>query len=126
MEEEDKSEVAVEKETDKESEESVGILVADAEVAVSAAAPAPAAAAAEEEEGAVGEDKEVERGLLDLEGGHELLQVEEAERWDRQELWIFLSVKQSFTKCFVFHKYNHRDEQHSHAYTINFKGIHTP
>ncbi|XP_014326532.1 KN motif and ankyrin repeat domain-containing protein 4 [Xiphophorus maculatus] len=78
VEEEDKSEVVVEKETDKESEESVGILVADAEVA--AAAPAPSAAAAEEEEGAVGEDKEVERGLLDLEGGHELLQVEEAER----------------------------------------------
>ncbi|XP_043985104.1 KN motif and ankyrin repeat domain-containing protein 4 [Gambusia affinis] len=81
VEEEDKSKVVVEKESDKESEESVGILVADAEVAV-AAAPAAAApaAAAEGEEGAVGEDKEVERGLLDLEGGHELLQVEEAER----------------------------------------------
>ncbi|XP_014868272.1 PREDICTED: KN motif and ankyrin repeat domain-containing protein 4-like [Poecilia mexicana] len=78
VEEEDKSEVVVEKETDKESEGSVGILGADVEVTVAAAAPA--AAAAEEEEGAVGEEKEVERSLLDLEGGHELLQVEEAER----------------------------------------------
>ncbi|KAM4739650.1 uncharacterized protein kank4 isoform 1-T3 [Anableps anableps] len=73
-EEEDKSEVALEKETDKESEDSVEIQGADAE----AAAAAPVVAA--EGEGAVGEEKEVERGLLDLESGHELLQVEEAER----------------------------------------------
>ncbi|MEQ2168619.1 hypothetical protein GOODEAATRI_016588, partial [Goodea atripinnis] len=74
VEDEDKSEVVVEKETDKESEEAAEIQRADAEAAV-----APGAAVAEEG-GAVGEEKEVERGLLDLETGHELLQEEEAER----------------------------------------------
>ncbi|MED6271112.1 hypothetical protein CHARACLAT_017042, partial [Characodon lateralis] len=74
VEDEDKSEVMVEKETDKESEEAAEIQRADAEAAV-----APGAAVAEEG-GAVGEEKEVERGLLDLETGHELLQEEEAER----------------------------------------------
>ncbi|XP_054909583.1 KN motif and ankyrin repeat domain-containing protein 4 [Poeciliopsis prolifica] len=81
VEEEDKFEVVVEKETDKKSEESV--LGADAEFAVAAVATAAAEEEEEEEEeekGAVGEEKEVERGLLDLEGGHELLQVDEFER----------------------------------------------
>ncbi|KAM4574756.1 uncharacterized protein kank4 isoform 1-T3 [Fundulus diaphanus] len=75
VEEEDKSEVVVEKETDKESEEAAKILGADAEAAAAAVAPAAA-----EGGGDVGEEKEVERSLLDLEGGHELLREEEAER----------------------------------------------
>lgn len=68
MEEEDKSEVEVEVETDKECEEAAEIQGTDAE------------ATAAEGGGAVGEEKEVERDLLDLEGGHELLREEAAER----------------------------------------------